>query len=165
MRKFTFVALAVVASVFTTNAFAGSGSLLQKRCAEDSLTPVQAKARVYWFLDYYFDDARAVAESATFESLTDDQVVTYWENTCLKSPTTGALRARRYYPTFALANLTNPVPYYAYPNRKPQPQSSFSFQKATRSLGYVCPLEQRLSVTHRSAISCITGRTPVSVHV
>lgn len=136
MRIFTFATVAAVLSMFAFDALAGADiPVLLKRCEEDSLTPAQARARVGWFLDNYFGDARVIAENATFETLTDAQVVTYWEQTCLISPTTGAQRLRPMYPTFALADLTNPVPYFAPPPTTTHPTVSDAIPEGYQVVG------------------------------
>ena len=121
--KLSFSAIVtILVCMFSTSAFAQVPKLLA-RCEEDSLSPSQAITRVNWFVENYFEDARAVAENDVGMSLDDNDTRTWWTTTCLKDAL-GHDAKRPKYPTFGLADLTNPQNYFAPPPTTTHPTVS-----------------------------------------
>jgi hypothetical protein len=107
---------------------------LRQRCEDDSLTPAEARTRVNWFVENYFEDARAVAEADTGLMLDDDQTRTWWINTTLKDAF-GNDRLRPLYPTFGTADFLNPLNYYAPPPTAVHPGAGAPLPADYQTLG------------------------------
>lgn len=112
----------------------GQIARLRTRCEEDSLTPAQARTRVNWFLENYFEDARMVAQGDTGMALTDPQTRDWWVTTCLKDAF-GNDRLRPLYPTFGTADYMNPLAYYAPPPTSLHPSAGAPLPDDYMALG------------------------------
>lgn len=114
MKNGTAVSALCIAlsTVVSSQAFAQAFFL---RCEEDSLNPEQAKGRVAWYAKNYPSEIQGKARDVTGKEVTWEQAAAWYNRIMLDDELFGGPAERPYYPSFTLADLTNPDPKYFAP--------------------------------------------------
>lgn len=115
--KWQMVALSalVALSTLVPGLALANDTLIYKRCEEDSLDPAQARERVAWYAKNYPEEIVSQARAVTGRNPTLEQALGWYNRYMLEDPVFGGPAERPSYPTFVLADYTNPDPKYFAP--------------------------------------------------
>lgn len=84
-------------------------------CAEDSLSPEQARGRVAWYAKNYPSEILQTASDEWGRSVTLEQALAWYNRLMLEDPVLGGPSKRVRYPTFTTKDMKNPTPKYFAP--------------------------------------------------